>query len=254
MARPLVQFVIGGVQKAGTTALAHYLGRLPGVVLPSSKEAHVFDDPRFDATWDAARIEAEYAAYFPPRDEFAMHGDATPIYLYHPAFVQRLAGYNPRMKWIILLRDPVDRAISQFYMQRSRGEEALPLWAALLAEPFRLLRDRDDFSVKSSMRRHSYVSRGRYRHQLSVLFQHFPQEQVLVLKSADLLAHPSACMERVCLHLGLPAPAAGTAYPPVFQGNYPQGADHRLVRWAVRLLFRNEIDWLNGTDPDHRLG
>lgn len=249
MSEPLVRFVIGGVQKAGTSALAHYLSRLPGVALPSNKEAHVFDDPRFDAGWDDTRVEAEYAAYFEPAVDSKLHGDATPIYLYHPLFVQRIARYNPRMKWIVILRDPVDRAISQFYMQQSRGNETLPLWAALLAEPFRLLGQRHDLSNSSSMRFHSYVDRGRYRRQLRVLFRHFPRDQVLLLKSSDLRTQPAACMRQVCAHLGLPAPDEDTNYPPIFQGAYPLGAQHRFVRWWLRWVFRSESAWLNSSDP-----
>ena len=249
MSEPLVQFVIGGVQKAGTTALAHYLSRLPGVALPSNKEAHVFDDPRFDAHWDDARVEMEYAAYFEPRVDAKLHGDATPIYLYHPSFVQRIACYNPRMKWIVILRDPVERAISQFYMQQSRGEETLPLWAALLVEPFRLLGHRNNLSDESSMRRHSYIDRGRYRRQLRILFRYFPREQVLVLKSADLRAQPARCTHQVCAHLGIPASDVDTSYPPVFQQVYPLGAHHRFVRWWLGLVFRGESRWLNSSDP-----
>ena len=50
---PRVRFVIGGVQKVGTTALATFLGAHPGVALPDGKEAHLFDAPEFDDAWDA---------------------------------------------------------------------------------------------------------------------------------------------------------------------------------------------------------
>ena len=208
MSKPLIDFVIGGVQKAGTSALAHYLGRQPGVALPENKEAHVFDDPRFDNSWTIERVDSEYAAHFPAPPHTGLHGDATPIYLFHPAFVQRIARYNPGMKWIITLRDPVDRAISQFYMQHARGQETLPLWAALLAEPWRLSGKRNDLSGESSLRLHSYLARGRYRRQLAILYAHFPREHVLVLRSVDLLADPRH-NHRVIVQGGLLATEAG---------------------------------------------
>lgn len=246
---PLVEFVIGGAQKCGTSALAEYIRAQPGIALPLGKEAHVFDDAAFDDGWNAGQVDAVYGDRYQFDDRSLLHGDATPIYMFDPRFVKRIARYNPAMKWIVILRDPAERAISQYNMIRSRGQDWLPMWAALLAEPYRLWRDRVDLAETSSLRRHSYLARGRYRRQLSCVLDYFPREQVLLLKSADLLARPSACMDRVCRHLGLPAPAPDTDYSLVFQGSYPEGVDHGLVRWALRQVFRSENAWLNGSDP-----
>ena len=118
---PRITFVIGGVQKGGTTALAQYLAAHPGIRLPAGKEAHVFDAPGFDDAWDAATVDAQYAAHFPQHAADVLLGDATPFYLFHPDVVARIARYNPGMRWIILLRDPATRALSQFNMERERG-------------------------------------------------------------------------------------------------------------------------------------
>src|SRR3546814_8903849 len=109
---PLLSFVIGGAQKAGTSALARYLGAHPAIRLPRDKEAHVFDAPAFDEAGTAAQIDARFATHFDPADQAhaSLYGDATPIYLFHERFVQRIARYNPALRWHILLRDPVDRA------------------------------------------------------------------------------------------------------------------------------------------------
>ena len=99
---PRIGFLIGGVQKAGTTALARYLAGHPQLALPQRKEAHVFDDPGFGADWDRARIDREYARHFDAGSDDRLHGDATPIYLFHPTLVERIAAYNPAMRWIVL--------------------------------------------------------------------------------------------------------------------------------------------------------
>ena len=106
---PRIRFLIGGVQKAGTSALASYLADHPALVLPRDKEAHVFDAPGFDEQWGVAEIDVLYARRLPDENG-RLAGDATPIYCLHPRLVQRIARYNPAMRWIILLRDPVDRA------------------------------------------------------------------------------------------------------------------------------------------------
>lgn len=248
---PLVQFLIGGAQKGGTSALAHYLGMHPDVRLPHGKEAHVFDNPDLDVgDWSAPRINAEYAAHLPDPEDSCLHGDATPIYSFHPRLVHRIARYNPAMKWIILLRDPVDRAISQYYMERGRGQEHLPLWAALLAEPWRLRGRRDDLSADSPLRHHSYCARGRYTQQLDTLYDSFPREQVLVLRSMDLRADPQGCLERVYAFLSLAVPEHPPAYALVFQGPEPRSR-HRFARWVLRQVFRSELARLRSRHGVH---
>jgi len=237
--RARIQFVVGGVQKGGTTALASFLGRQPGVVLPQAKEAHVFDSPDFNDHWDTQVVDGLYAAHFPaatPAD--ALHGDATPIYLLHTRFVERIARYNPGMRWIVLLRDPVDRALSQYHMERGRGDETLPFWLALLAERWRLAGRLDDFSPGAPLRHHSYRMRGDYATQLDALYRVFPREQVLILHNQDLARQPAVTMARVHAFLGLEAPIGELDYGRVFEGGYRRwqrnGWRRRLLRWWWR--------------------
>ena len=230
--------MVGGVQKSGTSALAQYLRASPGLRLPVDKEAHVFDAPEFDEHWSASEIDAHSAERFPPTAPGTLRGDATPFYLFHPRCVARIARYNPAMRWIVLLRDPVERARSHHHMERSRGHERLPLWLAMLLERRRLRGHADDFARGSNLRRFSYRARGDYARQLDVLYVHFPREQVLVLRSERLRNDPDACVREACRFLGVPPPAAGTAHEPVFVGDYPPASpdalDSRFLRWLMR--------------------
>ena len=140
---PLIRFLIGGVQKGGTTALASYLGSHPRLRLPRDKEAHVFDDPNFQDASTREQIDRHYQTSFPEPGLDTLHGDATPFYVFHPRVVARIARYNPAMRWIVLLRDPVERALSHYHMERIRGHERWPFWIALLRERSRL-RGQDD--------------------------------------------------------------------------------------------------------------
>lgn len=232
---PLIEFLIGGVQKGGTSALAHYLAAHPGVRLPIGKEAHVFDRPDLDSGWTTDRIDAEYASHFAQSDAAALFGDATPFYVFHPQVVARIARYNPAIKWIILLRDPADRAISHYYMERDRGLETLPLWAALLLETRRLRGHANDLSEGSPLRHHSYRARGTYARQLDTLLVHFPAEQILMLRSKDLLTTPDACMQRVYSFLGLAEPPGPASFERIFSRQ--QQVRHAWIHRALRIWF-----------------
>lgn len=242
MSPPRVEFVVGGVQKGGTTALAKFLARHPGLALPRDKEAHVFDAPDFDEAGSAADVDARYAAHF---DDVAtaatrIHGDATPVYVFLPRIVRRIAAYNPRMRWILILRHPVERAYSHYRMERQRGWESWPFWPAMLLERWRLRGHLDDLALRSPLRRHSYRRRGDYAAQLSTLYAHFPREQVLVLRNEELAAAPAETLARVCRFLGV-EPVADMTFSRVFEGGYPP-LPRRGLRWRVlRWLLRREM-------------
>lgn len=106
-----VSFLIAGVQKGGTTALFRYLEALGPVAMAPVKETHFFDDEK-SVDW-AAPDYAAYHAQFPAFDG-RPRGEATPIYIYWPHSLARIARYNPAMKLILLFRDPVERAWSQW--------------------------------------------------------------------------------------------------------------------------------------------
>ena len=239
---PRIAFVVGGVQKAGTSALAHYLRASPGLRLPADKEAHVFDAPDFDETWSPAEIDARNADRFPGDVPGLLLGDATPFYVFHPRCVARIARYNPAMRWIVLLRDPVERARSHHHMERERGHERLPLWLAVLLERRRLRGRADDLARGSRLRRYSYRARGDYAGQLDTLYAHFPRDQVLLLRSERLRSEPEACVRDACSFLAVAPPTAGTTYEPVFVGDYrpasPRMPGTRLLRWLMRRELR----------------
>jgi len=248
MSAPRVRFVVGGVQKGGTTALAAFLQRHPGVALPADKEAHVFDAPDFDDGWSPEQVDARFAAHFGEPAEACgakLHGDATPIYLMHERLIGRIARYNPQMRWIILLRHPVERALSQYHMERSRGDEHWPLWLALLAERWRLRGHEDDFSTGSPLRHHSYRLRGDYARQLDALYAAFPREQILLLRNEQLREDPAATVDAVCRFLGLEAPAHEQGYGTVFSGQYerwPAGSWRwKVVRWWWRRQLAEQV-------------
>lgn len=194
-----VRFLVGGVQKGGTTALFHYLNALPGVQMAPVKECHFFDEEGRD--WAAPDYGAYHAGF--PAIDARLRGEATPIYLYWPNALERIARYNPRMKLIFLFRDPVERAWSHWKMEYARQWESEPFaWCV------REGRARVDCAEAPGFHRvFSYVERGFYGAQLERLLGLFPREQLLLLKSDELDRAPTETLARICRFLGAPPPA-----------------------------------------------
>jgi len=195
-----VAFIIAGVQKGGTTALFDHLGDAPELSLSREKEVHFFDDEARDwARPDYADYHAAFAAF-----DGRPRGEATPIYLYWPNSLERIAAYNPAMRLIVVLRDPVERAWSHWRMEYARGAEARP-FAWCIRQGRQRLFDAEPWGFHRDL---SYVERGFYGEQMTRLLGLFPREQVLVLRAEDLRGDPASALARVREFLGVaPAPA-----------------------------------------------
>ena len=229
----LLDFVVAGTQKGGTSALAQFLSQHPGIAM-APREGHIFDSPDYLVDWTPEEIDARYARRIARRPAAAVCGESTPIYLFLPDVAAQLRRYNPALKIVVILRDPVERALSHYAMERGRGNEHRPLWFALLAERWRLRRCADPKGPESAARRHSYRSRGLYGVQLRNLFAVFPASQVLVLRSEDLLRRHDETLENVFAFLGV---SGSVRIPPetVFKG--PEPGRHAVVRWLLRLSY-----------------
>jgi hypothetical protein len=185
-----IDFIICGTQKGGTTALHNYLREHPEICMATTKEPHYFDnDVHFQAKHPQHKI---YHALFQPRDSRQILGEATPIYMYWSKAMSRIQRYNPRMKLIVLLRDPAKRAYSQWNMESQRGNETRTFSEAIHAEVDELAMTPD-----KNHRLFSYVSRGYYHRQLTRIWQLFPRTQVLVLRSEALRDNPGATLASV---------------------------------------------------------
>lgn len=162
--RPLPDFLVIGAQKAGTSSLHQFLSKHPelsaGVGI---KEIHYFDTERVgDLTW--------YRSHFRFRRPFAalpLVFESTPRYLFHQRAASRISATLPDVRMIALLRSPVDRAISAYRMEVSRGRESLPMMEAMVAEEDRLA----PFVASSDFDRPlvwdlAYKLRGHYAEQL----------------------------------------------------------------------------------------
>jgi hypothetical protein len=191
-------FLIIGAPKAGSTALFKYMELHPQIVAPQVKEIQFFDH-RY---WLG---EPWYATYFPPRT----HGDdrttfeATANYVYHPACAARIHAYDPSIKLIAVLRNPIDRAYSNWNWRIGLG------WHNFGYETFdAMVRGEIDAIARNGTgypgnTAPKYLQRGLYAEQLEPYFALFPGEQIRVIDSTALRRDTVNTLNAVTRWLGL---------------------------------------------------
>ena len=237
--QPQLGFMIIGVQKGGTTALYRFLRQHPEIGMPTRKEVHLFDAPEYSSNWTPEQIDERYRPFFEHSVGARIRGEGTPIYLFFPEIARELERYNPKLKLIVLLRDPVERAISHYYMEKNRDAEHLPLWLALLSEPFRVHRCKDARTPGSAMRVGTYRRRGLYSLQLRNLYLSFDRDQVLIVHNADLLERHDAVLRRIFAFLGV-SEEVKTA-PTIHNTGKRGGRKHRVLSWLLWLSYLPEF-------------
>jgi len=170
-----LEFIVAGAQKSGTTALHYFLQKHPQIALPDRQEMHFFDD---EEIFSATPVDYELLhRHFQPIRSSQRAGEITPSYLYWAPSMDRIREYNPRIKLIVLLRNPIDRAFAHWNMQRFKDREPLDFLEALKEEPRRIAQP---LTIES--RRFSYIDRGFYSGQLERVFNLFPREQVKIVR------------------------------------------------------------------------
>lgn len=219
--RALPDFLVIGAQRCGTSSLYTYLGRHPGVVPSLRKEVEYFST-RF------GEGEGWYRAHFPLRARLAASGlrgsrsqtfEATPDYLLDPRAPVRAAELLPGAKIVVLVRDPVARAYSQYMHNRRLGHEPLTFLEALDQEPSRIdgefdrMRSDPVYDAKP-LRRFGYVTRGMYADQLELWQAQYPAEQIRVIQTEALFNDTAATFDEILDFLGIPR------WQPSHFGNY----------------------------------
>ncbi|WP_157252989.1 sulfotransferase family protein [Nonomuraea typhae] len=202
----LPDFLVIGAPKTGTTALHAALRRHPDLYLSPVKEPkHFLTDgppPTLGGPGDAATYREhvwrrpDYEALFAAAPPGTLSGEATPFYLYDLDAQRRIRAAIPHARLIAILRDPVERAHSNWAHLWSAGLEPHDDVVRACAE--------EDRRIAAGWAHFwHYVRLGRYGEQLAHLFTLFPREQVLTFRYRDLVDHPAETLDRICAFLGV---------------------------------------------------
>ena len=207
----LPDFLILGVEKGGTSSLYDYLIQHPSISSASTKEINFFNK-YYDRGLDWYRVCFPFKIHKSIKKNLFhkkfLTGEASVRYFDYPHAPERIKKISPLMKFIILLRNPVDRAYSQHSMVTRGGNENLSFEEAIDCEKERTQKDYEKMKNNKNFYsdnyfRHAYLDRGIYVDRLKNWMKIFPKEQFLIFDSKDFFENPSTIYSKT-LFLNLP--------------------------------------------------
>ena len=207
----LPDYLILGAQKSGTNSLYWYLRQHPYVKRATTKEI-LFFDKYYDRGLDWYRVNFPLKIqkdFLKILGKDLLTGEATERYLDHPLAPYRVKESIPNVKFIILLRNPIDRAYSHYNMRHGAGNEPLSFEEAIQKEQDRTKGEfekmqKDETYYSMAYFHHSYLDRGIYVDKIKRWMSVFPKEQFLILQSEEFLKNTSSIYKKVLKFLELP--------------------------------------------------
>jgi Sulfotransferase family len=233
----LPDFFVAGAPKAGTTALHVALARHPELYLSAVKEPKFFltdgRPPAQGGPGDAKTYREhvwrrqDYEALFEVAPPGTLLGESTPFYLYSRAAQERIKALIPAARLIVVLRDPIERAHSNWTHLWSSGLDPIDDFVrACAAEDRRTAAGWANFW--------HYKHLGLYGQQLQQLYSVFPRGQVLLLRYRDLRDDPLGTLDRICAFLGVSQGPIGE----IPRENVTAHPDHTLRHQYLSKILR----------------
>jgi hypothetical protein len=191
-------FFLVGAQRSATTYLYHVLDEHPEIemAVPVKPEPKVFlaED---SVTLGVAHYET---AYFRGQPGAWLRGEKSTSYIEHETAARHIATVFPQARILFSLRNPIQRAISNYWFSVNNGVETASLEEAFLHEDARReAYDKARFSVSPF----AYLKRGLYIDYLTLYGRYFPRDQITVLLSEQFTASPERALSDLYATLGV---------------------------------------------------
>lgn len=238
----LPTFLIIGAARSGTSTLYHLLQSSPDVYLRSSKrpEPHFFlksDEYAKGFSWYLQR-------YFSNCRGRPARGEASTSYLCHEFVAQRIRIHLPDIKLIAILRNPVDRAYSNYWHSVKYGHETLTFDDAIENESQRQAEQTD--ALMREIQPFSYIERGFYAKQLKNYLKHVSSEQMLVVLLEDIVQRPSSALNKIARFLDIRPMRETRAPKNTHNASTPQNVRMTTeTRRRLVELFRDDVNQLS---------
>ena len=194
----LPDFMIIGASRCGTTSLHMYLGEHPKTIPPALGKELTY----FNLLYEESPIHW-YVKCWPPHEDGLLRYEGSTDYLFHPAVPERVKFWMPDCKFIVMMRDPVKRAWSEFYnyWMKQFGTTIVE-FAELPGKVTLATREamRSPYSRRSPYR---IIQKGMYAKSLKRWFRYFPKEQFLLIRSEDFFSNPWETVNQCFNFVGL---------------------------------------------------
>ena len=211
--RGLPDFVIIGAKKCGTTSLYDFVTKHPVIAPASRKEIGYFSgkNHKHGELWYRSNFPVNLSRrrFYKKTNQKFISGEASPGYLFLPTVPSRMKKMLPDVKLIVTLRNPVDRAYSDYWHSVLGNKETLSFEKAIELEEERCAEEREQIikdpnSFVGNYRAYSYLEKGLYADQLENWFKHYNRKQFLILTTDDLRKNPQQTLDQIFDFLGLP--------------------------------------------------
>lgn len=191
-------FLLGSA-KSGTTSLYHYLKQHKEIYFPDVKEPSFFSEG-----FQVIANPIEYYGLYDAVNEESVIGDASHVYMTNPSTARVLKGLFPSAKFLVILRNPVDRAYSLYNHMRRHGFEQVGTFeGALEIEDSRFLSVEFKNHCPQYLYNFLYYRSGLYGEQLARYFSLFPKEQFHITTLSNLIDNTADCLRSVYDFLGV---------------------------------------------------
>ena len=200
--RVLPDLIVIGVVRSGTTSLYHYLSQHPSIIKSAYDELGYFDSnydlglnwykSLFPTIFEKKKVEEKNGKF--------ITYDVTPFYIYNEKVPKRIQKIIPDSKLILILRNPVDRAYSNYFITKQNKK-----FEDIISEEKETLKIIDQKNKEEYYKfvHTSLLSRGFYAEQLEKWFKIFPRNQILIIKSEDFAIQTNKIMNEIFNFLGL---------------------------------------------------
>ena len=198
-------FVIIGAMKSGTTSLYDFVIKHPAIAPASTKELNYFSVLyTLGELWYRSNFPTKISRYYfhKKTSQKLLSGEATPTYLFYPIVPSRMKEVLRDIKLIVILRNPVDRAYSNYNDIVRRNNETLSFEKAIKMEEERCAEERkrliqDPDFVPIHYKDRSYLARGVYVDQLERWFRYYSKKQFLILATEDFRKNPQRTLDQI---------------------------------------------------------
>lgn len=208
--------------KSGTTSLHHYLRLHPEIAMAQGKELHFFSNEK---NWNQGL--GWYESHFNFVKKAKIRGESSPTYTKYPMVSrvpEKMYSIVPKAKLIYILRDPVNRVLSEYVHRRADGTEHRTLSNAL-----------------NDLKNSQYIYNSKYYTQLKQYLPFYSESNIFVTTLEELSSQPQQTLQAVFRFLGVDHSFYHPDYMQKFHASSEKRLKNRFGLFLTKMFRRSKV-------------